>query len=113
MMVKEDGALRYFDLTTLHVKPGKRQVVLKLLKEKLAPLYRKYFSYEVGYFTRHYGPTDDVMALWGFDSEQQRMDQIALLETDEEYQCAAEELYELLLGRESQLLQPTAYSPLR
>lgn len=113
LMVKEDGSLRYFDLTTFHVKPGMRQEVLDLLKTKLLPLYKKHFSYEVGYFTRHYGETDAVLAMWGFDSEQQRMDQILELENDPEYQKESTKLYALINGRESQMLQPTTYSPLR
>ena len=113
LMVKEDGSLRYFDLTTFHVKPGMRQEVLDLLETKLLPLYKKHFSYEVGYFTRHYGETDAVLAMWGFDSEQQRMDQISELENDPEYQKESAKLYALINGRESQMLQPTTYSPLR
>lgn len=113
LMVKEDGSLRYFDLTTFHVKPGMRQEVLDLLETKLLPLYKKHFSYEVGYFTRHYGETDAVLAMWGFDSEQQRMDQISELENDPEYQKESTKLYALINGRESQMLQPTTYSPLR
>lgn len=113
LMVKEDGSLRYFDLTTFHVKPGMRQEVLDLLETKLLPLYKKHFSYEVGYFTRHYGETDAVLAMWGFDSEQQRMDQISALENDPEYQKESTKLYALINGRESQMLQPATYSPLR
>ena len=113
LMKKEDGSLRYFDLTTFHVKPGRRQEVLELLEKKMLPLYKKYLSYEVGYFTKHYGETDAVLAMWGFDSEQQRMDQMKELENDPEYQKESTKLYALINGRESQMLQPTTYSPLR
>lgn len=113
LMCKEDGTLRYFDLTTFYVKPGKRQEALELFRTGLAELYREYFAYEVGYFTRHYGDVDAVLGMWGFDTEQQRMDQIAELERDERYQKLSGKLFELVEKRESQLLQPTAYSPLR
>ena len=41
------------------------------------------------------------------------MDQMKEQENDPEYQKEITKLYALINGRESQMLQPTTYSPLR
>ena len=113
VMAKENGQLRYFDLTTFETKPGKRQELLQLMASELTPLYQKYFPYEIGYFIKHYDDIDSVIALWAFDSEEQRMDCMNALEHDEAYQKIIPHLSNLIYKRNAQLLQPTVYSPLR
>jgi hypothetical protein len=67
----------------------------------------------LGYFTTESGPLNQVVHLWGYASPDDRMARRAALVADPGWKKFLAEILPMLVSQESQILLPTAFSPIR
>jgi len=67
----------------------------------------------LGAFTTEFGPLNQVIYLWGFDSADERMRRRAELAALPAWQAYVAKVRGFFLEQDSRLLAPTAFSPIR
>ncbi len=100
-----------FSEYTTKLKTGKVDEYLSMLP-KFLPLYQKYGIKFVGAW-KPVETQDEAVWMTGFETQQQREQQIAKLKQDPEYQKLNQQVQSLIVQNTVRTLHPAADSPLK
>jgi hypothetical protein len=92
-------------------RPGRLQDFVDTFEARGLSLYTRYCGTMIGYFTSESGALNQVVHLWGYVDAADRDTRRAALAGDPAWQTYLDEALPLLVGQESRLLKPTAFSP--
>ncbi|QJU52714.1 NIPSNAP family protein [Herbiconiux sp. KACC 21604] len=99
------------DQRTYTARPGHLQEFVDAFQAQGLPLYTEYCGTLLGYFTSESGTLNQVVHLWGYSDAADRDTRRAALGRDPRWRAFLEVALPLLVGQESRLLKPTAFSP--
>lgn len=66
----------------------------------------------LGYFHTEFGPLNQIVHLWGYDSLEERRQRRERLFADAEWKAYIQEARPLILTQENKLLIPAPFSPM-
>jgi hypothetical protein len=66
----------------------------------------------LGYFQTEFGPLNQVVHLWGYDSLEDRRERRQQLFQEDEWLAYLKEMRPLLMSQENKLLIPAPFSPI-
>lgn len=95
------------------IKPGKLETFVGLYRTYGVALQKKYLGTFVAYFTPEIGELNHVVALWGYDSLDQRAEMRAALLADPEWTDYLKRVDGLIQSQTTRILKPTDFSPLQ
>ncbi|WP_108659801.1 NIPSNAP family protein [Acuticoccus kandeliae] len=95
------------------VKVGKLAEFVKLYGEYGLPLQKKYLGTFIAYFTTEIGELNHVVALWGYNSLDERAEKRKAMLADPAWQDYLARVTDLLDRQETRILTPVSYSPLQ
>ena len=95
---------------TLH--PGKTAEYLKLYEAKGMPVQVRVLGNMLGYFQTEFGPLNQVVHLWGYDSLEDRRERRQQLFQEDEWLAYLKKMRPLLMSQENKLLIPAPFSPI-
>ena len=94
------------------LQPGKVAAYLKLYEEKGMAVQIKILGNMLGYFQTEFGPLNQVVHLWGYESLEDRRERREKLFANDEWLAYIQEMRPLLMTQENKLLIPTSFSPM-
>ncbi|GMG84854.1 NIPSNAP family protein [Paralimibaculum aggregatum] len=92
---------------TLHA--GQVPVFLKLYQEKGMAVQLRILGRMVGYYTTDFGPLNQIVHMWGYDSLDDRFERRKRLQASPEWQDYAREMRPLVTHVENKLLVPAPF----
>ena len=92
---------------TLHA--GKVPVFLKLYEEEGMDIQVKILGKMMGYFYTEFGPLNQIVHMWGYDSLDDRMIRRRILLASEEWKAYAAKMQPLVHHVENKLLVPAPF----
>jgi hypothetical protein len=95
---------------TLHA--GKTAEYLKLYEAKGLGVQKKILGNMLGYFHTEFGPLNQIVHLWGYDSLEDRRVRREKLFADDEWKAYIQEMRPLVHTQENKLLIPATFSPI-
>jgi hypothetical protein len=101
------------ELRTYHIQPGKMQVWLDHYEKAGLPLQLQYLGNLIGFFTGEIGSINQVKHLWAYASLAERESRRAALGKDPGWQDYRRNIPPVVLAQSSEILNPTAFSPLK
>lgn len=103
------------DLRIYTVKPGRVTDFVAMYREHAWPLQQHYLGRCLGWYTGLEGQLNQVVHLWGYDSQADRETRRDAMNCDQAWQAYLARMGEsgLLVHTENRLLEPTDFSPPR
>jgi hypothetical protein len=101
------------EMRTYRIQAARVGEYLALYEAEGLALQCEVLGHLVGAFTTEFGPLNQVVYLWGFDSADERMRRRAQLAALPAWQAYVEKVRGLFVEQDSRLLSPTAFSPIR
>ncbi len=103
------------DLRIYTVRPGKVADYVALYKEYAWPLQLKYLERCLGWYTVTEGQFNQVVHLWGYDSQADREKRRLAMAKDPAWQDFTRRMGEsgFLISTENRIITPTDFSPVR
>jgi len=103
------------ELRTYTAHPGKTAAWLEYYEKNGLALQQKYLGRLVGFFTSEIGTLNQIVHMWAFDSFADRERRRKELAQDPAWQAFLKNNPQppLLISQESQILNPTSFSPLK
>ena len=95
---------------TLHA--GKAPEYLRLYEARGMTVQKKILGNMLGYFHTEFGPLNQVVHLWGYESLEDRRQRRERLFADDEWLAYLLEARRLILTQENKLLIPAPFSPI-
>lgn len=95
---------------TLHA--GKVPEYLRLYETQGMTVQKKILGNMLGYFHTEFGPLNQIVHLWGYDSLEERRQRRERLFADAEWKAYIQEARPLILTQENKLLIPAPFSPM-
>lgn len=77
------------------------------------PLQKKYLGKFLGYFTSDIGELNHVVALWGYDSLDERDRARSAMMADPQWQAFLDKVTDLIDIQNSRILKPVGFSPIQ
>ncbi|MBY6005042.1 NIPSNAP family protein [Salipiger bermudensis] len=96
-----------------HIKPGKLQTFVGLYRDHGVELQKKHLGTFISYFTTEIGELNHVVALWGYESLDQRAEMRARMLADPEWSAYLGMVDGLIQSQNSRILTPVDFSPLQ
>jgi hypothetical protein len=96
---------------TLHA--GKVPDYFKLYQDEGLEIQTRILPRLLGYFSTEFGPLNQVVHLWGYESLEERTRTRAELMADAGWQAYVAKLRPLIVSMENKLLLPAPFSPIR
>ena len=103
------------DLRIYTIRAGRVAEFVKTYQEHAWPLQQKHLGRCLGWYTSAEGPLNQVVHLWGYDSQadrERRRDAMAADPAWQAYLARSTEMG-LLVAQENRFLKPTAFSPVQ
>ncbi|MCJ0764380.1 NIPSNAP family protein [Variovorax terrae] len=94
-------------LYTFH--PGKLQEFLRIYEAEAMAVQLEYLPHMLGYYVTEVGLLNQVTALWGYASMQDRMDRREALFADARWIAYLDKVRPLMSAQECRLLRPAAF----
>lgn len=94
---------------TLH--PGMAGAYIRNYEENGLPVQLPILGNLIGYFTTEFGPLNQVIHIWGYDSFEERTRRRAQLMADERWQAYLKTSRPMIRAQENKLLTPAPFSP--
>jgi len=94
---------------TLH--PGMAGAYMKNYEENGLAVQQPILGNMVGYFYTEFGPLNQVIHMWGYDSFEERARRRAELMKDERWQANLQKARPMIRAQENKLLIPAPFSP--
>lgn len=94
---------------TLH--PGQTKPYLDYYEQEGLAIQREYLPNLLGYYSTEFGPLNQVIHLWGYDSLADRAERRAALAAEPAWQRVLATQRARILTQENKLLTPAAFSP--
>ena len=103
------------DLRIYTTRPGKLAAFVALYKEHAWPIQQRHLGRCLGWYTTVEGALNQVVHLWGYDSQADREARRNAMAADPEWVGYVKRSEEagLLLVQENRILRPTDFSPVR
>lgn len=95
------------------IKPGKLNTFVGLYRDHGVEIQKKYLGTFIGYFTTEIGELNHVVALWSYESLDQRAEMRAAMLADTEWSDYLARVDGLLQTQNTRILTPTSFSPLQ
>jgi hypothetical protein len=95
------------------IKAGKLAEFVKLYGEYGLALQKEHLGTFIGYFTTEIGELNHVVALWSYQSLDERMAKRKAMAADPRWQDYLRRVDGLLDTQNSRILMPVSYSPLQ
>jgi hypothetical protein len=95
------------------IKAGKLAEFVRLYGEFGLPLQKEHLGTFIAYFTTEIGELNHVVALWGFESLNDRMERRARMLADPRWHDYLRRVDGLLDIQTSRILSPVSYSPMQ
>ena len=95
------------------LKPGSMHEFLRVYEAEGLSLQTEALGQLLGYFVTEIGELNRVVQLWGFDSFEDRLTRRAALSANPQWRVFLGKVVSLVVDQKSQLLNPTAFSPIR
>jgi len=96
---------------TLH--PGKLAEYVGIYQAEGMPIQMKILGRMIGYFTTEFGPLNQVVHIWGYESFEERARKRAELQAQPEWKSYLAKTRHLIQTQENKILNPTVFSPIR
>ncbi|MGH7209896.1 MAG: NIPSNAP family protein [Acetobacteraceae bacterium] len=103
------------DLRIYTIRAGRLAEFVKTYQEHAWPLQQKHLGRCLGWYTSAEGPLNQVVHLWGYDSQADRERRRGAMAADPAWQAYLARSTEmgLLVAQENRFLKPTAFSPVQ
>ncbi len=98
---------------TYTLKPGGPQEWFKLYEEMAIDTQKEILGNMVGYFYTEFGPLNQIVHMWGYDSLNDRAERRAKLFQDPRWQEFIPHIRPLMVDQASKVLIPAPFSPIR
>lgn len=95
------------------LKPGKLGEFVNAYEEQGLPLQLEMLGTFLGYFTTEVGELNHVVALWAYDSLDDRLRRRDAMMADPRWQAYLNRVTHLLDVQQVRFLRPTRFSPIR
>jgi len=95
------------------IKPGCLPKFVKTYEKHGLHLQKKYLGTFLGYFTTEIGELNHVVALWAWDSLDERDRARSAMLADPEWQAYLDMVVELIDIQQTRILKPVGFSPIR
>jgi hypothetical protein len=95
------------------IKPGKLGQFVKTYEKHGLPLQKKHLGTFVAYFTTEIGELNHVVALWGYQSLDDRAKRRAAMLADPEWHAYLDMVTDLIDIQATRILTPVGFSPLQ
>lgn len=96
-----------------HIKPGKLAQFVECYRDYGVELQKKHLGTFICYFTTEIGELNHVVAIWGYDSLDDRLARRKKMMADPAWQEYLKRVDGLLDTQTSRILIPTEFSPLQ
>lgn len=93
--------------------PGKVNAYLDLYEKQGLPLAKEKLGMPLGVFYTEVGQLNTVVSLWGYPSFEERLRRRGELAQLAGWKAYAEQALPLVLGQQTSLLLPAAFSPIK
>ena len=101
------------ELRTYQIQPGKLQIWLDHYEKAGLPYQLKHLGNLIGFFVGEIGTINQVKHLWAYASLADRESRRAAMAKDPNWQEYRRHIPPVVLTQTSEILTPTAFSPLR
>jgi hypothetical protein len=95
------------------IKAGKLPLFLGLYEKHGLPIQLELLGKFLGYFTSEFGELNHVVALWGYESLDDRQNRRDRMMADPRWQEYLKMVDGLIDVQHTRLLRPTSFSPIR
>jgi hypothetical protein len=95
------------------LQPGKVPDYLRLYEDEGLPIQTRILPRMLGYFFTEFGPLNQVVHMWGYESLAERTERRAELNADAGWQAYVAKMRPWLVTMENKLLLPAPFSPIR
>ena len=95
------------------IKPGKVGQFVRTYEEFGLPIQEELLGTFLGYFTSEIGELNHVVALWGYESLDDRLVRRDKMAADERWDEYLAMVIELIDVQQTRLLRPTSFSPIQ
>jgi hypothetical protein len=98
---------------TYTMKPGAIPEYFRLYQAEGMPIQQRYLPAMIGYYTTEFGPLNQVIHLWAYDSLEQREACRAAMRQDPGWAPYLAKIHPLIQSMESKLLLPAPFFDLK
>jgi len=103
----------FFEHRTYTLHPQRARAYLQLVESKGLPLLGPMLPHMRGYFVSEFGPLNQVVHIYKYDSLEQRAQIRSEIASNPAFPEYAEALTPLIASMESKILLPAPFSPLK
>ena len=102
------------DLRTYTMLPGRLNAWLKLFEAEALPVMERYLGKPIGVFTTEVGTLNQVVLLWGYDSQADREQRRGALDADPDWAAYRKKSAEAgnVQHQENKIIKSTSFSGL-
>jgi hypothetical protein len=102
------------DLRTYTMVPGRLNAWLKLYEAEGLPVHTRHLGKPIGVFTTEVGELNQVVLLWGFESQADREKKRAALDADPDWISYRKKSAEAgnVQHQENKIIKSTSFSPM-
>ncbi|ADO42931.1 NIPSNAP family protein [Ketogulonicigenium vulgare] len=105
--------MRIIEERHYRIKPGLAAQFAAIYHEFGLPIQREYLQDFIGYFLTEVGELNGVVAIWGFDSMDTRLQQRDRMMQDPRWQDYLQRVLHLIDHQQTRLMRPTSFSPIQ
>jgi hypothetical protein len=96
---------------TIHI--GKMAELVDLYRREAWPIQSRILGNCVGWYTTEFGPLNQIVHMWGYESFEDRTRRRAELFKNQDWLAYLKKAQPLVASQESRVLLPTDFSPVR
>ncbi|RDC69041.1 NIPSNAP family protein [Rhodovulum sp. 12E13] len=105
--------MRIIEERDYRTKPGRAPEFVRIYEEHGLPVQKEMLGDFLGYFVSDVGELNRVVALWGFDSMDDRLARRDAMMADHRWAAYLDKVLPLLDQQTTRFLRPTRFSPLQ
>jgi hypothetical protein len=95
------------------LETGKVPEYLRLYEQEGLAIQTRILPRMVGYFSTEFGPLNQIVHMWAYESLDERTQKRAELNADEGWKAYIAKIRPLILRMENKLLVPAPFSPIK
>jgi hypothetical protein len=95
------------------IKPGKIGQFVATYEEHGLPIQKELLGTFLGYFTSEIGDLNHVVALWGYEGLDDRLERRDRMAADPRWHAYLVMVIDLVEHQETRVLRPTSFSPIK
>jgi hypothetical protein len=107
----EDAVIVEMRIYTIHI--GKMAELVDLYRREGFPVQSRILGNCVGWYTTEFGPLNQIVHMWGYESFADRTRRRAELFQNQDWLAYLKKAQPLVASQESRVLVPTDFSPVR